>query len=81
MSDVPPSRRLSVALLIAALAWSTVLVYLVVFWRHRIEVLHVVILPLVLVLLFVSDLLPQDHPVGDLVATWRAHLEKETSRP
>lgn len=46
--------------ILSALAWSTVLVYLSVFWRYRIDVLHVVILPLVLVVLFVSDLLPQD---------------------
>src|SRR5438093_305348 len=44
---------------LSALAWSIVVVYLVVFWRYRIEVLHVVILPLVLVVLFVSGLLPQ----------------------
>ncbi|HYS03729.1 MAG TPA: cytochrome c biogenesis protein CcsA [Candidatus Dormibacteraeota bacterium] len=59
---------------LSALAWSTVLVYLVVFWRHRIEVLHVVILPLVLVLLFVSDLLPQD--VIPLTATLRPSLRR-----
>jgi ABC-type transport system involved in cytochrome c biogenesis permease subunit len=46
--------------ILSALAWSTVLVYLAVFWRYRIDVLHVLILPLVLVVLFVSDLLPQD---------------------
>src|SRR6266581_1666876 len=37
---------------LSALAWSAVLVYLAVFWRYRLEVLHVVILPLVLVILF-----------------------------
>src|ERR1041385_4945616 len=45
---------------LSALAWCTILVYLAAFWRYRIEVLHVVILPLVLVLLFVSNLLPPD---------------------
>ena len=45
---------------LSALAWSAVLVYLAVFWRYRLEVLHVVILPLVLVVLFVSGLLPEE---------------------
>src|SRR5437867_4372566 len=46
--------------ILSVLAWSTVLVYLAVFWRYRFEVLHVVILPLVLVVLFVSGLLPEN---------------------
>jgi len=51
---------------LSALAWCTVLVYLAVYWRYRIEVLHVVILPLVLVFLFVSDLLPPETvPLGE----------------
>jgi len=45
---------------LSALAWSAVLVYLAAFWRWRLEVLHVVILPLVLIVLFVSGLLPPD---------------------
>ena len=45
---------------LSALAWSAVLVYLGVFWRYRLDVLHVVILPLALVLMFVSGLLPED---------------------
>lgn len=45
---------------LSALAWSAVLVYLAVFWRYRLEVLHVVILPIVLVVLFVSGLLPEE---------------------
>lgn len=50
---------------LSVLAWSVIAIYLVVFWRYRLEVLHVVILPLVLVVLFVSGLLPEDLiPVG-----------------
>src|SRR6266508_185042 len=45
---------------LSALAWSAVLVYLGVFWRYRLDVLHVVILPLALVVMFVSGLLPED---------------------
>jgi len=45
---------------LSALAWTTVLVYLAVFWLYRLEVLHVVIPPLVLVVMFVSGLLPAD---------------------
>ena len=46
--------------ILSALSWSAVLLYLVVFWRYRLEVLHVVILPLVLVVQFVSGLLPEE---------------------
>src|SRR2546427_11128770 len=46
--------------ILSALAWSAVLVYLGVFWRYRLEVLHIVILPLVLVVMFVSGLLPEN---------------------
>lgn len=46
--------------ILSALSWSVILVYLAVFWRYRLEVLHVVILPLVLVVQFVSGLLPED---------------------
>jgi ABC-type transport system involved in cytochrome c biogenesis permease subunit len=60
--------------ILSALAWCTVLVYLAVFWRYRIEVLHVVILPLVLVVLFVSDLLPQD--VVPLTADFQPSLRR-----
>ena len=59
---------------LSALAWSTILVYLVVFWRYRIEVLHVVILPLVLVVMFVSNLLPQD--VIPVTATLRPSIRR-----
>jgi ABC-type transport system involved in cytochrome c biogenesis permease subunit len=45
---------------LSALAWSAVLLYLAVFWRYRLDVLHIVILPLVLVVMFVSGLLPED---------------------
>ncbi len=57
---------------LSALAWSAVLVYLAVFLRYRLEVLHVVILPLVLVVLFVSGLLPED--VIPVSATLRPSL-------
>lgn len=46
--------------ILSVLCWSAVLIYLVVFWRYRLEVLHVVILPLVLVVQFISGLLPED---------------------
>jgi len=45
---------------LSAVAWCAVLVYLGVFWLYPLEVLHVVILPLVLVVMFVSGLLPED---------------------
>ena len=44
--------------ILSVLAWTAVLIYLVLVWRHRLEVLHVIILPLVLVVLFASDILP-----------------------
>jgi len=46
--------------ILSALSWSAVLIYLVVFWRYRLEVLHVVILPLVLVVQVVSGLVPEE---------------------
>lgn len=45
---------------LSVLAWSAVLIYLAVFWRYRLDVLHVVILPMVLVVLFISGLLPEE---------------------
>src|SRR5262245_1094235 len=45
---------------LSALAWSAVLVYLGVFWRYRLECLHIVSLPLALVVMFVSGLLPEE---------------------
>jgi ABC-type uncharacterized transport system permease subunit len=44
---------------LSALAWAAVLIDLVAFWRLRLDVLHVVILPLVLIVLFISKLLPE----------------------
>lgn len=41
---------------LSALAWAAVLVYLVALWRWRLEVLHVIILPFVLVVLCISGL-------------------------
>lgn len=46
--------------ILSLLAWAAVLVYLVTFWRAGLEVLHIIILPLVLVILFVSNLLPEE---------------------
>ncbi|MFQ5877787.1 MAG: inner membrane protein YpjD [Acidobacteriota bacterium] len=52
--------------ILSALAWAAILIYLVAYARYRLEVLNVIILPLVLVVLFVSGLLPQDVvPVGE----------------
>src|SRR6267143_276335 len=45
---------------LSAVAWCAVLVDLGVFWLYPLEVLHVVFLPLVLVGMFVSGLLPED---------------------
>ncbi len=56
---------------LSILAWTTVLVYLVIVWRYRIEVLHAIILPMVLVVLFVSDLLPgQVVPIAEPLRPW-----------
>jgi ABC-type uncharacterized transport system permease subunit len=46
--------------LLSLLCWAAVLVYLVAFVRTRLEVLGSVILPLVLVLIFISNLLPTE---------------------
>ncbi len=46
--------------ILSALAWSAVIVYLAAHARYRLEVMHVIILPLVLVLMFISGLLPRD---------------------
>jgi ABC-type uncharacterized transport system permease subunit len=51
---------------LSALAWAAVIVYLVAWWRYRWEVLHIIIIPLVLVTLLVSKLLPEPViPVSD----------------
>lgn len=56
---------------LSVLAWTSVLVYLVIVWRYRLEVLHAVILPMVLVVLFVSDLLPAGVvPVAEPLRPW-----------
>ncbi len=57
---------------LSVLAWTTVAVYLAAFWRWRQDVLHVLVLPLVLVVLFVSDLLPPD--IIPLTASLRPSL-------
>ncbi|MCZ6694954.1 MAG: cytochrome c biogenesis protein CcsA [Acidobacteria bacterium] len=46
--------------ILSVLAWAAVIVYLVAHVRYRLEILHVIILPLVLVLLFISGALPRD---------------------
>lgn len=51
---------------LSVLAWTSVLVYLAAWRRYRLEVLHIIILPLVLVVLSVSKVLPPDAiPVAD----------------
>lgn len=62
---------------LTAVAWAAVGVYLIAFWRYRLEVLHVIILPLALVLLFISGFLPQELlPVSDpmRVSLLRIHI-------
>lgn len=44
---------------LSVLAWAAILIYLGTYWLCRLEVLHVIILPLVLVVMFVSNLLPE----------------------
>lgn len=44
---------------LSALAWAAAIISLAASWRLRLEVLHVVILPLILVVLFISGLLPE----------------------
>lgn len=43
---------------LSALSWASVLIYLAVFWRYRIDVLHVTILPLSIVVLGISKIMP-----------------------
>ena len=51
---------------LSALAWVTVLVYLAAWVRYRLDVLHLIILPLVLVIMVVSKILPDDIvPLAD----------------
>jgi ABC-type uncharacterized transport system permease subunit len=62
---------------LSALAWAAVLIYLVTWWRSGLEVLHPIILPLVLVVLCISNLLPEGVvPVSDTLrpAVLRFHL-------
>jgi len=44
--------------ILSALSWASVLIYLAAWWRYRIEVLHVIILPLSIVVLFISKIMP-----------------------
>jgi ABC-type uncharacterized transport system permease subunit len=57
---------------LSALSWASVLLYLAVWWVYRIEVLHVVILPLSIVVLFVSKIMPGE--VLPVAAPMRAPL-------
>jgi ABC-type transport system involved in cytochrome c biogenesis permease subunit len=51
---------------LSALAWVTVLVYLAAWARYRLDVLHLIILPMVLVIMVVSKILPDDIvPLAD----------------
>jgi ABC-type uncharacterized transport system permease subunit len=50
---------------LAMFAWVSILIYLGVFWRFRLPVLHLVVLPLALIILLISDILPGTlFPVG-----------------
>jgi len=56
---------------LSVLAWAVVLVYLGMVWRYRLEVLHAIILPLVLVVLFVSNVLPEEVvPIAAPLRPW-----------
>ena len=44
---------------LSILAWTTALVYLILVWRFRLEVLHAIILPVIVTVLLVSFLLPE----------------------
>lgn len=44
---------------LAALSWIAVLVYLFVWWRWRVQVLHLVVLPLAMIVLLIAKILPQ----------------------
>jgi ABC-type transport system involved in cytochrome c biogenesis permease subunit len=62
---------------LSAVAWASVLVYLGVAWRYRLAVLHLIVLPMVLVVLFISNLLPPGFmPVSEglRVPALRIHL-------
>lgn len=43
---------------LSALAWASVIIYLAVWWRYRVEVLHVIVLPLSIIVLFISKVMP-----------------------
>ena len=43
---------------LAMLAWVSILIYLGVFWRWRLPVLHLVVLPLAILVLVISDIRP-----------------------
>lgn len=45
---------------LSALAWAAILVYLFAWWRFRLDVLHLVVLPLVIVVMVASKILPHE---------------------
>jgi ABC-type uncharacterized transport system permease subunit len=60
---------------LAMFAWASILIYLAVFWRFRLPVLHLVVLPLALIVLLVSDILPGTlFPVGASLEQSVLHL-------
>ena len=62
---------------LSALAWAAILVYLVAWIRYRLDVLHIIVLPLAIVVLFVSKAVPQDViPLAEQIrpSVLRLHL-------
>lgn len=62
---------------LGALSWAAVVTYLVVWWRYRVEVLHLVVLPLAIIVLMVAKLLPDTLiPIGPALeaSMLRLHL-------
>ena len=60
--------------ILSALSWASVLIYLAVWWRYRIDVLHVTILPLAIVVLVISKVMPGE--VLPVAASMRGPLLK-----
>jgi ABC-type uncharacterized transport system permease subunit len=62
---------------LGALSWAAVLIYLCVWWRYRVDVLHLIVLPLALIVLMVAKLLPDTLiPIGPAMehSMLRIHL-------
>jgi ABC-type uncharacterized transport system permease subunit len=45
---------------LAGMSWAAIVIYLFVWWRYRVEVLHIVVLPLALIVLIISKILPDE---------------------